>query len=138
MKHGGDLFHIYIHIYIYTYIHKYIHIVVELRTPAMPFGLEAFVAVKLRSLCWQEIRRKCDQVPGERQSAAGSGKQEGRQQTCVCTLPALSRRMFMDRVTCRESCKRHMSVSGGVGRGERGIFRHGKIHIYVYVRTSVP
>ena len=67
-----------IHIYIYTYIHTYIHIIVELRTPAMPFGLEAFVAVKLRSLCWQEIRRKCDQVPGERQSAAGSGKQEGR------------------------------------------------------------
>ena len=78
MKHGGDLFHIYTYIYIYTYIHTYIHIIVELRTPAMPFGLEAFVAVKLRSLYWQEIRRKCDQVPGERQSAAGSGKQEGR------------------------------------------------------------
>ena len=74
MKHGGDLFHISIYIYIYIYI----HIIVELRTPEMPFGLEAFVAVKLRCLCWQEIRRKCDQVPGERQSAAGSGKQEGR------------------------------------------------------------
>ena len=56
-------------------------LIVELRTPAMPFGLEAFVAVKLRSLCWQhrfdrlraaEIDRKCHQVPGEGQSAAGS------------------------------------------------------------------
>ena len=28
-------------------------LIVELRTPAMPFGLGAFVAVKLRSLCWQ-------------------------------------------------------------------------------------
>ena len=27
--------------------------IVELRTPAMPFGLGAFVAVKLRSLRWQ-------------------------------------------------------------------------------------
>ena len=31
-------------------MHKYI---VELRTPAMPFGLGAFVAAKRRSLCWQ-------------------------------------------------------------------------------------
>ena len=30
-----------------------INIFVELRTPAMPFGLGAFVAAKLRSLCWQ-------------------------------------------------------------------------------------
>ena len=63
--------------YFIDFIHL-IDLIVALRTPAMPFGLEAFVAVKLRSLCWQEIRRKCDQVPGERQSAAGSGKQEGR------------------------------------------------------------
>jgi hypothetical protein len=28
--------------------------------------------------------------------------------------------MFMDRVTCRESCKRHMAVSGKVRRGKRG------------------
>ena len=27
--------------------------IVELRTPAMPFGLGAFVGIKLRSLCWQ-------------------------------------------------------------------------------------
>ena len=26
----------------------------------------------------------------------------------------------MDRVTCRESCKRHMAVSGKVRRGKRG------------------
>ena len=38
----------FISIHIYIYIHTYIHIIVELRTPAMPFGLEAFVAVKLR------------------------------------------------------------------------------------------
>ena len=38
-------------IYIYLYTHTYICVcVVELRAPAMPFGLEAFVAVKLRSL----------------------------------------------------------------------------------------
>ena len=30
-----------------------IKFIVELRTPAMPLGLGAFVAVKLRSLCWQ-------------------------------------------------------------------------------------
>ena len=76
---------------------------VELRTPAMPFGSEAFVAVKLRSLCWQQrfeqgwycreseghpeqqrYGRKCDQVPGKEQSAAGSAKKKGRKQTCVC------------------------------------------------------
>jgi hypothetical protein len=32
-------------------IHMYL--IVELRTPAMPFGLGAFEAVKLRSLSWQ-------------------------------------------------------------------------------------
>ena len=36
---------------IYIYI-LYMYIV-ELRTAAMPFGLEAFVAAKRRSLCWQ-------------------------------------------------------------------------------------
>ena len=59
------IYHISIYLYIYLY-HIYIYIylyhissfpnkdyLVELRTPAMPFGLEAFVAVKLRSLCWQ-------------------------------------------------------------------------------------
>ena len=28
--------------------------------------------------------------------------------------------MFIDRVTCRESCKRHMAVGGKVRRGKRG------------------
>ena len=84
-------------------IHMYL--IVELRTPAMPFGLGAFEAVKLRSLSWQhrfgtvgpraaEIGRKCDQVPGEGQSAAGSAKEEDRKQTCVCTLPVLSQDVY--------------------------------------------
>jgi len=38
--------------YFIDFIHL-IDLIVALRTPAMPFGLEAFVAVKLRSLCWQ-------------------------------------------------------------------------------------
>ena len=36
------------------------------------------------------------------------------------TLPVLSRRMFMDRVTRRESCKRHMAVRRRVRRGKGG------------------
>ena len=73
----------------------YTYIIVELRTLAMPFGLGAFVAVKLRSLRWQrrfeqgwwcrevevqraaERGRKCHQAPGEGQSAAGSSKRGG-------------------------------------------------------------
>ena len=49
------IYNIYIiYIYIYLYTHIYICVcVVELCAPAMPFGLEAFVAVKLRSLRWQ-------------------------------------------------------------------------------------
>ena len=33
--------------------------------------------------------------------------------------------MFMDRVTCRESCKRHMAVSGKVRRGKWGFSAMG-------------
>ena len=66
-------------------------IIVELRTPAMPFGLGAFVAVKLATLRWQrrfdqgwecreaegpEQQREAECVikPPEKQSAAGTEK----------------------------------------------------------------
>ena len=51
----------------------------------------------------------------------------------------------MDRITCRESCKCHMAVSGQVRRGKRGLPRDGKRHMYVqayrnsaFVRLAVP
>jgi len=41
----------------------------------------------------------------------------------------------MDRVTCRESCKRHMAVSGKVRRGKRGFSAMAND---IYVRVSAP
>ena len=41
-----------------TYIYI-VHTIVELRTPAMLSGLEMFMAVKLRSLCWRHRFEQC-------------------------------------------------------------------------------